>query len=490
RRAERAEHLEHQPRVVDVDAGEEARDEAGAQRHVRAEREHPVDRRVRLVPVEGVVADEPEDRVAGGREADEQRDLGAQPRHGVAHELAQDHQVVVERERAPPRGHRLEAVERGRERTVRRALEDGAQLALVVAGAVQEAEEHRGVHLVVEVVQRVADHPRVERRPVELPAHVLAEPEGALHGLARPLRARRLARRGGHAVEPAQQLLAVAPPVRGTLLEAPHHELRERRGEARAHAGERLGGARDVRRHHVPRGGSRERRDAGEHLVGEHARGVDARALVHVRVAGGLLGRHVRGGSEGHPELGERGGRARGRGRRAAPVVGGGGERLRDAEVRDEGVVAREQHVLGLDVAVDDPALVRVGQRVDHLAQDAHAVGDRELPLAVEPLAERLALDVRHDVVEEPVGLARVDEREDVRVEELRGDLDLAQEAVGADPAHEVRPQHLHGDRAAVPQVLGEVHGGHAAAPELAPKVVALGDCALQPAERCRRVHA
>jgi hypothetical protein len=75
-------------------------------------------------------------------------------------------------------------------------------------------------------------------------------------------------------------------------------------------------------------------------------------------------------------------------------------------------------------------------------------------------------------------------------VEQLRGDLDLAQEAVGAEPSGELRPQHPHPHAAAVSQVVGKVHRGHAAAPELAPEAVPLRQGALQLAARRRRFHA
>ena len=92
------------------------------------------------------------------------------------------------------------------------------------------------------------------------------------------------------------------------------------------------------------------------------------------------------------------------------------GDRPGDAEVGDQRVAVREQDVLGLDVAVDDALLVGVPERVGDLAGDPDGVVDRQLRLPVEPVAQRLALDERHDVVEEAVGLARVVQRQDVRV--------------------------------------------------------------------------
>jgi hypothetical protein len=75
---------------------------------------------------------------------------------------------------------------------------------------------------------------------------------------------------------------------------------------------------------------------------------------------------------------------------------------------------------------------------------------------------------VRHDVVQNPVGVAGVVDREDVRVVERRGDGDLAQEPLGPEDRGQFGPQHLHRDLAAVLQVIGEIDRGHAAAAQLA----------------------
>jgi hypothetical protein len=53
-------------------------------------------------------------------------------------------------------------------------------------------------------------------------------------------------------------------------------------------------------------------------------------------------------------------------------------------------------------------------------------VVDGQLPVAAQACAERLALDVRHHVVQQAVRLAGVVEREDVRVAEVGRDLDLS----------------------------------------------------------------
>jgi len=75
----------------------------------------------------------------------------------------------------------------------------------------------------------------------------------------------------------------------------------------------------------------------------------------------------------------------------------------RDAEVGDERMPALQQNVLGLDVAVDNAAVVRILQRVGDLARELHSVGDGELRPAIEPRAPCFALDERHHVEQLPV---------------------------------------------------------------------------------------
>ena len=58
---------------------------------------------------------------------------------------------------------------------------------------------------------------------------------------------------------------------------------------------------------------------------------------------------------------------------------------------------------------------------------------------------------------------------------EVRGGLDLAQEALGADDGGELGAEDLDGDGAIVLEVVREVDGGHAARTELALDAVAVG---------------
>ena len=60
------------------------------------------------------------------------------------------------------------------------------------------------------------------------------------------------------------------------------------------------------------------------------------------------------------------------------------------------------------------------------------------------------------------------------------GELDLAQEPLGAERRGELGMEHLEGDRAVVLEVLGQVDRRHAAAAELALERVAIGERRLE----------
>ena len=112
--------------------------------------------------------------------------------------------------------------------------------------------------------------------------------------------------------------------------------------------------------------------------------------------------------------------------------------------------------------------LVGVVERAGRLPRDLERVLHRELPLAAEPVAEALALDERHGEPEPAGGLARVEHGEDVGVLQPGGEADLALEPVRPERGGQLGVEHLERHRPVVPEVLGEVDGGHAPAAELA----------------------
>jgi hypothetical protein len=135
---------------------------------------------------------------------------------------------------------------------------------------------------------------------------------------------------------------------------------------------------------------------------------------------------------------------------------------------------ALQQDVLRLDVAMDDPLRVGGAERVGHFARDAQRIVDGKVSLALALGAERFARDIRHHVVQQTAGVSGVEQGQDVRVLQLRGGLDLAQEPLAAERGAEVRVQDLDRDLTVVPHVLGEVHRGHPARTDLALDTVAM----------------
>src|SRR5439155_1325896 len=149
---------------------------------------------------------------------------------------------------------------------------------------------------------------------------------------------------------------------------------------------------------------------------------------------------------------------------------------LRDAEVRLDRVPLREQDVLWLDVPVQDAHAVRVGECIGHGRRDRQRLVRARRTPARKLLAQRAAVDVRHDIIEEPARFARVVQGEDVWVGEAGGDLDLLQKPLDAEKGGEAGQENFERDAAPMLAVVREVHGSHAAAAEHLTEFVALGE--------------
>jgi hypothetical protein len=109
-----------------------------------------------------------------------------------------------------------------------------------------------------------------------------------------------------------------------------------------------------------------------------------------------------------------------------------------------------------------------------------HNVVERELRLPVEEGAERLSLDVRHHVVEQLARLAGREDRHDVRMRQLAGQLDLAPEPLPCRAARDRRVHDLDRNLPARGPLQPQVDRGHAAAPDLAQDLVVLGQAGAQ----------
>jgi hypothetical protein len=95
--------------------------------------------------------------------------------------------------------------------------------------------------------------------------------------------------------------------------------------------------------------------------------------MIDVRISARLLRTHVRGSAERNAEVRDLG----------AIGAARGGERFRHAKISADRRSSGEEHIIGLDVAMNHAVLVGVGERARHFAQDADRVGDGQLAAAL-----------------------------------------------------------------------------------------------------------
>ena len=158
-------------------------------------------------------------------------------------------------------------------------------------------------------------------------------------------------------------------------------------------------------------------------------------------------------------------------------------EELGQAEVHQLGAaLAGDEQVGQLDVAVGDAVGVGVGQAGGGVLQDAQRLRRRQ-PLAdLQDLAQVAALDELHDdgVLVRRLVVAHRQHLDDVGVLERLADAGLADEQVDAllvlAPA---AAQHLDGDDAAAPRVLGPEDAAEAARGHLVQHPVAAQEIAV-----------
>ena len=323
---------------------------------------------------------------------------------------------------------------------------DGVVVADGVAGGREE------VALLRE--DRLAEH-----RPLRA-GRVLADRRGPrrLLGLlpgAQALR-RRLAGVGHEPelVDASDELLGVAGAVVRRLREHVHHQAGEA-GVGEGRLGDRFGDVfvgelTDL---------ARERRASGEHHVAHDAERVDVRGGADL-AARRLLRRHVARGPEELPVQRELGGGLL------------GFEDADEAEVedlRDLGVAVRlEDHVPGLEVAVDELVFVRGAEPLGDRAHDVGGPGGRKRPVLSERAGECPPRQVLHHHEQKTlVGRAEVGYRDDVGVLDARQRAALADEALREGLVRrEFAVHHLDGEVLIQVAVRGPVDARHPAGSE------------------------
>ena len=220
------------------------------------------------------------------------------------------------------------------------------------------------------------------------------------------------------------------------------------------------GGLAQDSRHRLGGGLAGEGSLAREHLVQHEAEGEEVGAVVG-HLAPDLLGGHVAHGADEGAGVG--GGRGRAEGIEAG--LADRACRLRPGESEVEqlhAAVRGEERVLGLDVAVDDSAVVGAGQALGEREGDLYGLSPGE-PLAGDPLAQGLALEQLGDGVGEIALAADVVEGEEAGVGEGGEGSCLALEAGDAvEVAGDGFGEDLEGDVASEAGVAGAVDLAHA----------------------------
>jgi hypothetical protein len=201
--------------------------------------------------------------------------------------------------------------------------------------------------------------------------------------------------------------------------------------------------------------GAVERRLTSHHLVRDHAKRPEIRPCIH-RLAGRLLGRHVRGGAH----------RTAGSGELRCCLAG---FHPRKPKIQYFDVSRRCQHQVGrFEIAVDDARAVRRVERVSHLREDAGDLADRHSTVG-QAQRQGFALVVRHRDKRLASVVANLVHGRDVGVIERAGGARLPQQAGGGIGIMDrSRRQEFKRDPPLQVRILGQIHRAHTAGADVA----------------------
>jgi hypothetical protein len=133
-----------------------------------------------------------------------------------------------------------------------------------------------------------------------------------------------------------------------------------------------------------------------------------------------------------------------------------------------------EQNILWFDIAVDDAVTVGAVERIGDFGGKAHSLVDWQLPLAVEPRAERFPFDEWHGEPEDIPRSTRVEHRQDMGMLQARSQSNFSLESLWPKDGRQVRAQYLQRYLAVMPQIMCEVDRRHASTAELTLERVAI----------------
>ena len=172
-----------------------------------------------------------------------------------------------------------------------------------------------------------------------------------------------------------------------------------------------------------------------------------------------MLGAHVRHGAK----------------HRACRRHWGGRRDARNPKVRDHRALrcAVEEDVLRLHVTVNDTARVGVAKRIEHVVQNGKKLRASKLTLGVNPMRQRLAVDVAHHEEDHTGDVVGAVHWHDVGMGQRRGGAGFAEKAVAHDGVGaQVRRERLDGDQTIQPLVSGDVHNAHAPATDFSVDII------------------
>ena len=273
-----------------------------------------------------------------------------------------------------------------------------------------------------------------------------------------------LARQAGQRLNVERDVACRLEALLRVLLEAVQDDPVERGRQRLAPLGGRRGVLLEDRVHRLDGRVALERAASRQHLVEHDAEREDVGAVIDGLPAH-LLGRHVPHRAEHRARAGQR--TRVGEQRRLGLERRAGRGQLGEAEVEDlDAAVARHEDVVRLQVAVDDPLVVRGRQPARDLAGVVDGLPMRQRRCA-DARAERLPIEQFRDDVRRAVVGADVVDAEDVGVIERADRARLLLEAAEAIAVgRERRRQHLDGDVPAEACVARAVDFAHAARPD------------------------
>jgi hypothetical protein len=147
-----------------------------------------------------------------------------------------------------------------------------------------------------------------------------------------------------------------------------------------------------------------------------------------------------------------------------------------DSEVSHHSFAGFQQDVLGLEIAVNDPVLVRTRQRGEDMLRDADGFTQGQLPLTGESLPERLALDIGHRIPELARSFTGIEQGNNVRMLQASDNPDFLNKTFSTQDVGQVAPKNLEGYQSIMLQVVREIDRGHATPAELPFEHVPISD--------------